>query len=112
MPKLVILRGVSGSGKSTWAEAQPNAIIVSRDRIRAGIFGSADQDYYVGDVRSKEALVTKVQDATIAEALRAGSDVIVDNTNVEWKYVKALVKIGQRHGADISVKVFDAACRP
>ena len=38
---------------------------------------------------------------------RLGKDVIADNTNVEWKYVKALAKIGQAAGADVNIKLFD-----
>ena len=110
MSKLTIMRGVSGSGKSTWAESQPNALVVSRDRIRAAVFGSADQDYYKCDktvLSQKEDLVTKIQDTSIAEGLRAGMHVIVDNTNVRPKYIKSIVEIGFKAGADIEVKVVD-----
>ena len=49
MSKLIILRGVSGCGKSTWAESQMgNPVIVSRDRIRLALWKSNDQDYYQG----------------------------------------------------------------
>jgi predicted kinase len=111
MAKLTILRGVSGSGKSTWAEAQAgNPVIVSRDRIRLGIFGSNDQDYYTvpKEVLSrKENLVTKIQDEAIEQALRAGMDVIVDNTNVTMKFVNPIAAIGYRCGAQVEVEVFD-----
>lgn len=110
MTKLTIMRGVSGSGKSTWAEAQPNALVVSRDRIRAAMFGSADQDYYQCDkdvLNRKEDLVTKIQNTSIAEGLRAGMHVIVDNTNVRPKYIKPIVEIGFKAGADVDVKVID-----
>lgn len=109
MSKLTILRGVSGSGKSTWA-TQQNAVVVSRDAIRLAFFGSNDQDYYMVDsdvLREKENTVTVLQDAAIAGALKAGKDVIVDNTNTEWKFVKSIAKIGYRYGAEVEVKVFD-----
>lgn len=110
MSKLTIVRGVSGSGKSTWAESQPNALVVSRDRIRAAMFGSADQDYYAVDkdvLSRKENLVTAIQDESIAAGLRAGMHVIVDNTNVRPKFIKSIVEIGFKAGADIDVKVID-----
>lgn len=110
MSKLTIMRGVSGSGKSTWAEAQPNALVVSRDRIRAAVFGSADQDYYAVPkevLRQREDLVTKIQDTSIAEGLRAGMHVIVDNTNVRPKFIKSIVDIGYKAGATVEVKVID-----
>lgn len=109
MSKLTILRGVSGSGKSTWAEQQ-NALVVSRDKIRVMLFGSDNADYYEVDkdtLRERESAVTVMQDSMIAGALKAGKDVIVDNTNTEWKFVKQLAKIGHRHGAEVEVKVFD-----
>lgn len=109
MAKLTILRGVSGSGKSTWA-SQQNAVIVSRDAIRLAFFGSNDQDYYAVDkdvLTEKENTVTVLQDAVIAGALKSGRDVVVDNTNTEWKFVKSIAKIGYRYGAEVEVKTFD-----
>jgi predicted kinase len=100
--RLRILRGLSGSGKSTWAELQALAggdVIVSRDRIRVALFGSESMH--------NEDLVTAVQDATIRAALKSGADVIVDDTNVNWRYVKRLAKIGQAiPGCDVSVQTF------
>ncbi len=109
MTKLTILRGLSGSGKSTWAESQAgNPVVVSRDRIRASVFGSDDQDYYQDpNLRKKEDLVTAMQDAAIEEALRAGMGVIVDNTNIEWRFVTAIAAIGYRVGAEVETKTFD-----
>jgi predicted kinase len=111
MAKLKILRGVSGSGKSTFAESQAgNPVIVSRDRIRAGIFGSADQDYYAvpKEVLSrKESLVSKVHDNAIVEALRAGHDVIADNTHTRMKYVNATAALAHKVGAEVEVITFD-----
>lgn len=109
MTKLTILRGISGSGKSTWARQQ-NAIVVSRDDIRVMLYGDDVVDYYKQDKDAfiaYEQTVTVIQDQMIAGLLRAGKDVIVDNTNIEWKYVKALAKIGYRYGAEVEVKVFD-----
>lgn len=110
MSKLTIMRGVSGSGKSTWAESQPGALVVSRDRIRKGVFGSDDQDYYAvskEELHRKESLVTKIQDMSIAEGLREGMHVIVDNTNVRPKFIKSIVDIGYKAGAEVEVKVID-----
>jgi len=109
MAKLTITRGVSGSGKSTWAREQ-NAVVVSRDDIRYTQFGDNDKDYYTKDkavLFERENLVTIVQDAMITALLKAGKDVIADNTNIEWKYVKALAKLAQKVGADVEIKTFD-----
>lgn len=111
MAKLIITRGVSGSGKSTWAREQ-NAAVVSRDDIRFTQFGTDDRDYYTVDkavLFERENLVTILQDAQIVALLKAGKDVIVDNTNIEWKYVKALAQLGWRCGAEVEVKVFEVS---
>lgn len=109
MSRLIILRGVSGSGKSTWAKTQ-NALVVSRDTVRHGILNIPSDEYYAQDkdrIAYLENLVTVTEDSWIAGALKNGYDVIVDDTNIEWKYVKRLAKIGYRYGADVEVKVFD-----
>lgn len=100
MPRMTILRGISGSGKSTWAESWAGSpAIVSRDRIRMSLFGT---ESFID-----EDLVTAVEDATIAAALKSGRDVIVDDTNIHMKYVNRLAHIGYRLGADVELKVFD-----
>lgn len=100
MAKLTILRGISGSGKSTWAESQAgHPVVVSRDRIRMSVFGTED---FID-----EDLITKIEHASIEAGLKSGRDVIVDNTNINFRYVKAQAAIGFRQGAEVEVKVFD-----
>lgn len=109
MTKLTIVRGVSGSGKSTWARQQ-NAFVVNRDSMRAAFFPMSDAEYYKSPIlRDMEDSVTRIQDAAIKSNLEAGKDVIVDNTNIEWKYVKALAQIGYDAGAEVELKVFDVS---
>jgi len=112
MPTLTICRGISGSGKSTWARQQ-NAVVTSRDDIRDMLFPTHKTDpaiYYRLDkdvLADAEHQVTLVQEAIIAGLLKAGKNVIVDNTNIQFKFVKQIAKIGYRYGADVEVKVFD-----
>lgn len=100
MTSLTIVRGVSGSGKSTWANNQL-ATVVSRDLIRLALYGTESM--------ADEERVTAVEDADVRALLRRGKDVIVDDTNINWQYVMRLAKIGWSEGADVSVKVFDAS---
>lgn len=109
MPKLTILRGVSGSGKSTWARQQ-NAVVVSRDDLRLAFFGSDGPDYYEvhKDVlRNREDFISKVEQAAIKTALLEGKDVVSDNTHTMMKYVNRVAKIGWAVGAEVELKVFD-----
>lgn len=111
MMKLTILRGVSGSGKSTWARQQ-NAVVVSRDDLRVSLYGSDGPDYYAVDkslLRAREDYITKVEHAAIKSALLSGQDVISDNTHTMMKYVNAVAKIGWAVGAEVEVKVFDVS---
>lgn len=112
MSKLIFTRGLSGSGKSTWAEAQPGAVVVSRDALRVALFGSDGPEYYQHpDMRNREDYITSVEHAAVREALRAGKTVISDNTYIETKYMKPLIKVAHSVGAEVEVKVFDVPLR-
>jgi predicted kinase len=102
--KLTILRGISGSGKSTWARNQ-NAVVVSRDDLRTALFGF---DYHSRTPdHASEELVTASEHAAIKAALKAGKDVISDNTNLRPKFAQAIADIGYALGAEVEVKVFE-----
>lgn len=89
---LIILRGISGSGKSTTAKALArgldNCEIVSRDELRVELFGHYTMDH--------ESMVTIEEDKRIHDFLVAGKHVIVDDTNVRWDFVKRIAAIGKR----------------
>lgn len=107
MNKLIISRGVSGSGKSTWANAQSDAIVVSRDAIRLMLFRDDSQEYYKRkDLRDCEALVSKFERAAVSAALNFGKTVISDNTNVEMKFVNQLAEIAYAVGVPVEIKSF------
>lgn len=96
---LILLRGISGSGKSTFAETlrSQGFVIVSRDAIREMFkdYGSVNED-----------VVTKIQNAAIDASLIAGLSVCVDDTNIRPKYMKRFVEAATRHGANVVVKEF------
>ena len=72
---LMILTGAPGSGKSTWANQQKNAKVISRDVIRFSLL--SDEDEYF----SKENEVLRLFYKNIQEAL--------DATNVNYDTVIA-----------------------
>lgn len=88
MAELIVMVGLPGSGKTTWAkreqaEAKGHIVIVSRDDLREKLFNGA------GILeRSQEDFITKVEDRTVILALEAGFDVIVDSMNLRPEYVK------------------------
>lgn len=96
MKKLIILIGISGAGKSTfahkmWLESPLNTIIVSRDNIRY-MFGYTEEtvkDYYSRpDLNKLEKQVTKYEDTLIYEDLCENKTVIVDATHLHKDYIK------------------------
>lgn len=102
MPKLVIIRGIPGCGKSTYAAglAANGYNIVNRDTLRL-LHNGAEHNF------SDEPKITAVQDALIDYYLRDGRDVVSDDTNVEWTYVQRIAGIGLRNNAQVEITVLD-----
>lgn len=102
MAHVEILRGISGSGKSTYARTQTDAIIVSRDLIRH-MFGAVGKTVLSPE---KERLVTRIELDLIREALYRGQDVIVDNTNLNEQFATRYADLAHTMGATCSEKLF------
>lgn len=103
MAILVILRGLPGCGKSTYArqwvsEDPEKRAEVNRDAIRLMLGG------YAVCTPAQEKMVTKVQHQAIKDLLKSGVDVISSDTNIAMKYMRELYKIANAVGADIIVK--------
>lgn len=114
MTTLAISRGLPGAGKDTWAAVvqslDPDGTVVSnRDGLRTLLFGSCGQDYYDCSkviLHRKERLVTEAQHADIGNALKAGFNVIVSDTNLPVKRCRDLRAIGTKHGAGFQIVDF------
>ena len=102
MAHVEILRGISGSGKSTYARTQTDAIIVSRDLIRP-MFGAVGKTVLSPE---KERLVTRIELDLIREALYRGQDVIMDNTNLNGQFATRYADLAHTMGATFSEKLF------
>lgn len=90
MPKLIITRGIPGSGKSTAARkaqiVDPNLKRVNRDDLRAMLHNSVWS-------AKNEDMTSRVQLDTIQTLLNAGYDVIVDDTNLRNSRINELVRL-------------------
>ena len=100
MAKLTIARGLPGSGKTTWAKTQRRAARVNRDELRLMLHGGWTGEDWA------ERQVTKAQHATIEALLRAGVDVVSDDTNLAAKVVRDLAKVAAKASAEVEVVDF------
>jgi predicted kinase len=104
MRKIILLRGLPGSGKSTWARAMirknPDQYKrVNKDDLRMMI----DDDMWSS---SNEKFILHIRNVIIAEALKSGKDVIVDDTNLHPKHEKYLRKVALEFGAVLEFQDF------
>lgn len=105
---LYVTRGLPASGKTTWARkwiaGLPEGSIVrlNRDDLRAMVAGTR----YVRPVHAVEERITVIQRAPIVALLRAGVDVIVDDTNLRQRYLRELAQIAWGIGAPFEVVDF------
>jgi predicted kinase len=104
MSTLTILRGIPASGKSTYAqqwvmEDPDNRVRINRDDIREALTGSTSN-------HSREKDVSQMEFDLTQRALRAGKDVMSDNTNLSTKFLPKTIKAAQRLGATVEHKDF------
>ncbi|WNM73045.1 polynucleotide kinase [Streptomyces phage Persimmon] len=103
MAQLLILRGVPGCGKSTfahqWLKEGERRARVNRDDIRMQFFGK--------ETGVDEDMVTKIEHQQVDMLLKSGYSVVVDDTNIRFQYITAFVKIAAKHGVPVAVKQFD-----
>lgn len=93
MATAIIMMGLPGSGKSTWAEAQSKEVV------------SADQ-YRMIDGQYVFNPADKVHEKCLAEFIywcEVGCDIICDNTNTNLIDIAPYIAVAQAHGYDVRV---------
>ena len=95
--KLILTRGIQGSGKSTWArqwveEDPENRVRINNDDIR-NMLGK----YWV---TSRENLVSSIKNNMAEEAINRGYDIVVDNMNLNPREVKLWEKVVELNNED------------
>lgn len=88
----IIMVGISGSGKSTWARAyqseNPEYMVLSRDDFREALFGSRLKDYYQSQyLHKRETNITNI----INSCMSLPFPKIIDNTNLKREYLKDII---------------------
>lgn len=102
MSKLIMCKGLPGSGKSTWARTQFLSPTVNKDDIRAEFERTGHWTWS----REREADVLKVRDDLITKYLKEGLTVISSDTNLAPKHETTLRRIAKQLGADFEIKSF------
>ncbi len=115
MQQVLILTGISGSGKSTFAKQfvqnNPNWLRVNRDELRKSILATGLNEYWKNEdpeYRQRiETLVSELQRTAIHEALRRGWNVLIDNTHIKQKYLNELLKMLEIFAVEIRFKLLE-----
>ncbi|MDD5150853.1 MAG: AAA family ATPase [Flavobacterium sp.] len=112
--KAILTVGISGSGKTTWAEKQQGFTIISRDDIRREII---EKDlnhklepnsnlFHYWDFK-KECEVNKIQSKLFKQLADEKRNIIVADTNISIKTRNSLTKTLQNLGYTVELKIFD-----
>ncbi len=100
--ELIMTRGVSGSGKSTWARnyvlSHPRVKRINRDTLRLMIDGGWGQ--------KKERQIVEVRNLLIRKFLKDDFSVIVDDTNLTKSHEDQLRHIARECGASFRIQDF------
>ncbi|AKD54597.1 phosphatase domain-containing protein [Spirosoma radiotolerans] len=117
MKKVIILTGLSGSGKSTFAQRfcleNANWLRVNRDDLRRSLLPVSLGTYWKTwpdqEKDRIETLVNELQKTAILDGLRRGWHVLIDNTNLRQRYFNDFRKLLMTHfdEVEVSYKLID-----
>lgn len=100
MGKILILKGLPGCGKTTFAKTQRGYKRVNKDELRAMLDNSVWS-------KGNEKFVLNVRDYIVAQAIILKQNLIVDDTNLDPKHEKKIRELAEPFGVDVEVKFFD-----
>ena len=101
-PKLLCLRGLPASGKTTYAKklVDKGWVRVNKDDLRAMLYNSHFS-------KNNEAFILSLRDEIIIRGLVNGKNVVVDDTNLDPKHADQFKSIASEFLADYEEKFFD-----
>lgn len=106
MPNILLLVGVPGSGKSTWAneycaDIKNRAVRVNNDELRAMLNGGILYDW------RNEDLIAEILRGIVDNALSEGWNVVIDNLNISHKHFNYWQAYANRKNYGFGVRLFD-----
>lgn len=87
--KIIVLRGLQGSGKSTWAKQWINENPEHRVRFNRDDIRNMLGKYWVP---SREGLIDSMYWNLLEQATASGYDIVIDNMNLNDKYIDEVKK--------------------
>lgn len=96
--KIIICRGIQGSGKSTWAKQWVNEDPESRIRINQDDVRNMLGKYWVP---SREKLVSQLNDSILNDAMIYKYNIVIDNMNLNPKTLEHIKQLVYFHNRDI-----------
>lgn len=109
---VLILTGLSGSGKSTFARQfcteNPNWLRVNRDDLRRSVLPVSLPEYWQTwsdkDKNRVENLVNALQQTAILDGLARGWNVLIDNTNLKISYINEFRNLLTAHFDEVDIQ--------
>ena len=94
MSKLIICRGIQGSGKSTWAKAWAKEDPTHRVRFNWDDMRTMMGEYWVPE-RENTGILRTLRASFLDDMMHKGWDICIDNMNLnpkDWEFYEGLVK--------------------
>lgn len=102
MPKIILTRGIQGSGKSTWAKKWVEEDPTHRVRWNNDEFRRMLGPYWAPE---REHLVSESRLAFLSYAMLFGYDIVIDNMNLnDWNWGDVQRKIDNFNGCCFGLK--------
>ena len=103
MAKIILCRGIQGSGKTTWAKQWVLEDPEHRVRFNNGDIRNMLGKYWVP---SREPIVKIMKSSFISGAAIFGMDVVIDNMNLDSEEIEYWKDVAKTFNYDLEIKNF------
>lgn len=107
MNKLIICRGIQGSGKSTWAKEWAKEDPKTRVRFNWDDMRNMMGEYWVPE-RENTGIMKTLRTSFLNEMMQKGWDIVIDNMNLnpkDWEFYEEVVKSFNKNYSDIKYEI-------
>lgn len=116
MQHILIMVGISGSGKSTFARQfvldNPTYLRIGRDELRRSLLPVPLGEFWKWDDTRKfriERLVTELEKTALLAALDQGWNVVLDNTHLRQRYINDVLKLVATRTVTVDFQVVEVS---